>query len=50
MVPFHPLRHETRAFAARTFALKRADRVLMPTPADQNWTGWKKESEGPGGS
>ena len=28
---------------------KRAGRVLMPTPADQNWTGWTKESEGPDG-
>ena len=37
---------QAQAIAARTYAAKRADRVLMPTPADQNWTGWKKENEG----
>ena len=41
---------QAQAIAARTFAVKRTGRVLMPTPTDQNWTGWKKESEGPGGS
>ena len=35
--------------AARTYAAKRAGRVLMPTPADQNYTGWKKETEGTDG-
>ncbi len=40
---------QAQAIAARTFAVKRAGRVLMPTPTDQNWTGWKKETEGPGG-
>ena len=39
-----------RPIAARTYAAKRADRVLMPTPADQNWTGWKKETEGTNGA
>jgi stage II sporulation protein D len=38
---------KAQAVAARTYAAKRADRVLMPTPADQNYTGWKKETEGP---
>ena len=38
---------QAQAIAARTFAAKRTGRVLMPTPTDQNWTGWKKESEGP---
>jgi peptidoglycan hydrolase-like amidase len=41
---------QAQAIAARTYAAKRADRVLMPTPADQNWTGWKKETEGTGGA
>ena len=41
---------QAQAVAARTFAAKRAGRILMPTPADQNWTAWKKESEGPGGT
>jgi stage II sporulation protein D len=41
---------EAQAVAARTYAAKRTDRVLMPTPADQNWTGWKKETEGTGGA
>ena len=41
---------QAQAIAARTFAAKRADRVLMPTPADQNWTGWKKETEGTNGA
>ena len=40
---------QAQAIAARTFAVKRAGRVLMPTPADQNWTGWAKETEGPNG-
>ncbi len=40
---------QAQAIAARTFAVKRAGRVLMPTPTDQNWTGWKKETEGPAG-
>ena len=38
---------KAQVIAARTYAAKRADRVLMPTPADQNYTGWKKETEGP---
>lgn len=37
---------KAQAVAARTYATKRAGRVLMPTPADQNYTGWKKETEG----
>ena len=41
---------QAQAIAARTFATKRAGRILMPTPADQNWTGWTKESEGPNGA
>jgi SpoIID/LytB domain protein len=40
---------KAQAVAARTYAAKRAGRVLMPTPADQNYTGWKKETEGDGG-
>jgi SpoIID/LytB domain protein len=40
---------QAQAIAARTYAAKRAGRVLMPTPADQNWNGWKKETEGTGG-
>ena len=40
---------KAQAVAARTYAAKRAGRVLMPTPADQNYTGWKKETEGTGG-
>ena len=40
---------KAQAIAARTYAAKRAGRVLMPTPADQNYTGWKKETEGPDG-
>jgi SpoIID/LytB domain protein len=40
---------QAQAVAARTFATKRAGRVLVPTPTDQNWTGWKKETEGPAG-
>lgn len=39
---------KAQAIAARTYAAKRAGRVLMPTPADQNYTGWKKETEGNG--
>ncbi len=46
---FPPAALQAQAIAARTFAAKRADRVLLPTPADQNWTGWKKETEGPDG-
>jgi SpoIID/LytB domain protein len=38
-----------QAVAARTYAAKRAGRVLLPTPADQNYTGWKKETEGTNG-
>jgi SpoIID/LytB domain protein len=41
---------QAQAVAARTYAAKRANRVLMPTPADQNWTGWKKETEGTNGA
>lgn len=37
---------KAQAIAARTYAAKRAGRVLMPTPADQNYTGYAKESEG----
>ncbi len=40
---------QAQAIAARTFATKRAGRILVPTPTDQNWTGWKKETEGPDG-
>ena len=40
---------KAQAVAARTYAAKRAGRVLMPTPADQNYTGWKKETEGTDG-
>lgn len=39
-----------QAVAARTYAAKRAGRVLLPTPADQNYTGWKKETEGTDGA
>ena len=46
---FPPAALQAQAVAARTYAAKRADRILMPTPADQNWTGWKKETEGPDG-
>jgi SpoIID/LytB domain protein len=41
---------QAQAVAARTYAAKRGDRVLMPTPADQNWSGWKKETEGTNGA
>ena len=41
---------KAQAVAARTYAAKRADRVLLPTPADQNYTGAKKETEGIGGA
>lgn len=41
---------KAQAVAARTYAAKRADRVLMPTPADQNYTGAKKETEGTDGA
>ncbi|MGZ4591036.1 MAG: SpoIID/LytB domain-containing protein [Actinomycetes bacterium] len=40
---------KAQAIAARTYAAKRAGRVLMPTPADQNYTGYAKESEGTNG-
>lgn len=40
---------KAQAVAARTYAAKRAGRVLQPTPADQNYTGWKKETEGSSG-
>jgi len=36
---------KAQAIAARTYAAKRAGRVLMPTPADQNYTGYAKELE-----
>ena len=39
---------KAQAIAARTYAAKRADRVLMPTPADQNYTGYAKELEDQG--
>jgi len=39
---------KAQAVAARTYAAKRSGRVLMPTPADQNYTGAKKEDEGTG--
>jgi SpoIID/LytB domain protein len=40
---------KAQAIAARTYAAKRAGRVLLPTPADQNYTGYAKESEGTSG-
>ncbi len=40
---------KAQAVAARTYAAKRAERILMPTPQDQNYTGYAKESEGPDG-
>jgi stage II sporulation protein D len=43
---FPPAALQAQAIAARTYATKRAGRILMPTPADQNWTGWAKENEG----
>lgn len=46
---FPPEALKAQAVAARTYAAKRAGRVLMPTPADQNYTGWKKETEGTDG-
>jgi SpoIID/LytB domain protein len=39
---------KAQAIAARTYAAKRAGRVLMPTPADQNYTGYAKELEDKG--
>jgi Stage II sporulation protein len=36
---------KAQAVAARTYATKRAGQALMPTPADQNWTGYAKEAE-----
>jgi stage II sporulation protein D len=36
---------KAQAVAARTYATKRSGRVLMPTPADQNYTGYAKEAE-----
>ena len=36
---------KAQAIAARTYAAKRAGRVLMPTTADQNYTGHAKELE-----
>ncbi len=42
--PVEALKAQT--IAARTYAAKRAGRVLQPTPADQNYTGYAKESEG----
>jgi SpoIID/LytB domain protein len=46
---FPPEALKAQAVAARTYAAKRSGRVLMPTPADQNYTGWKKETEGTDG-
>ena len=46
---FPPEALKAQAVAARTYAAKRGGRVLMPTPADQNYTGWKKETEGTDG-
>jgi SpoIID/LytB domain protein len=46
---FPPAALQAQAIAARTYATKRNGRILMPTPTDQNWTGWKKETEGTGG-
>ena len=46
---FPPEALKAQAVAARTYAAKRAGRVLMPTPADQHYTGWKKETEGTDG-
>ena len=45
---FPPAALRAQAIAARTYAAKRAGQVLMPTPADQNWTGWAKETVGAG--
>jgi stage II sporulation protein D len=39
---------KAQAIAARTYAAKRAGAVLMPTPADQNYTGYAKELEDEG--
>jgi stage II sporulation protein D len=39
---------KAQAIAARTYAAKRAGSVLMPTPADQNYTGYAKELEDKG--
>ena len=39
---------KAQAIAARTYAAKRAGGVLMPTPADQNYTGYAKELEDKG--
>lgn len=39
---------KAQVVAARTYAAKRAGRILLPTPQDQNYTGYAKESEGPG--
>lgn len=39
---------KAQAIAARTYAAKRAGKVLMPTPADQNYTGYAKEAEDAG--
>jgi len=36
---------KAQAVAARTYAAKHAGQPLMPTPADQNWTGYAKELE-----
>ena len=36
---------KAQAIAARTYAAKRSGLVLMPTPADQNYTGYAKELE-----
>ena len=46
---FPPAALQAQAIAARTYAAKRSGAVLSPTPTDQNWTGWQKESEGTGG-
>jgi stage II sporulation protein D len=39
---------EAQAIAARTYAAKHDERALLPTPADQNYTGYAKELEDKG--
>ena len=39
---------KAQAIAARTYAAKRAGAALLPTPADQNYTGYAKELEDKG--
>jgi SpoIID/LytB domain protein len=36
---------KAQAVAARTYAAKRPGQALMPTPADQNYTGYAKEAQ-----